>query len=592
MHARPILLKAVARPIASLLFGWPGLLVANAQAGGQAEEVAIRVNQIGYYSQGDKIAVVSGQQVGTWFFIKDVFTDSVVFTGKLDSAAYWPYSHEWARQANFSAFTTPGRYVVQVQGVSAPSASFAIGHHVLAELSKASAKAFYFNRASAALPAQFAEHWQRAAGHPDTRVLIHHSAATPARPAGTVVASSKGWYDAGDYNCYVVNSGITMHSLLSAYEHFASYFDTLNLHIPESQNHLPDLLDEAKWNLDWMLTMQDPNDGGVYHKKTTAAFCGAVMPQADTATRYLVAKSTAASFDFAAVMAMAYRVYHKFEPAFARRCLQAAKLAYAWGLANPAVYFKNPPGISTAEYGDRNTTDEREWAATELYISTNDDGYYAESFKPATEYGLPSWANVRTLGLLSLAYHKKRLTPLGSRDTSAVKEKIISFCSGVLAHKNNDPYGTCMGKNGNADFNWGGNSNALNYSVLSLMAYQLTGQHDYLSLAVSGADYVLGRNATGYCFVTGFGTRQVMHPHHRPSFADGVTAPVPGWLAGGPNTNAQQDCGAAAYPSSAYRAISYIDNWCSYSTNEVAINWNAPLVYVAGALQVLMAGKP
>ena len=149
-----------------------------------------------------------------------------------------------------------------------------------------------------------------------------------------------------------------------------------------------------------------------------------------------------------------------------------------------------------------------------------------------------------------------------------------------------------MGKNGNADFNWGGNSNALNYSVLSLMAYQLTGQHDYLSLAVSGADYVLGRNATGYCFVTGFGTRQVMHPHHRPSFADGVTAPVPGWLAGGPNTNAQQDCGAAAYPSSAYRAISYIDNWCSYSTNEVAINWNAPLVYVAGALQVLMAGKP
>lgn len=549
----------------------------------------IRVNQVGFYPGLEKIAIVEGNVSGPKFYVKSVDLSATYFTGTLGAGAAWPYSNEYVKVADFSTLQTPGQYVIEVEGVAEKSPPFSILPQVNNGIAKASIKGFYFNRASTAILPAFAGFWQRAAGHPDDKVLIHASAATAARPAGTVVSSTKGWYDAGDYNCYVVNSGITMHNLLSAYEHFPFYYDTLSLHIPESNNTIPDLLDEAKWNLDWMLTMQDPNDGGVYHKKTTAKFCGAVMPYADTATRYLVAKGSAATFDFAATMAMAYRVYKKYDPAFANQCLLAAQLAYKWGMANPNIYFKNPEGISTGEYGDGNTTDEKEWAATELYISTGNDAYYLQSFKNSETYGLPGWPNVRSLGLISLVHHRKQLSAIGKKDTLAMKMKLIALANKSKLYKPNDAYRTSMGTNGDGDFNWGGNSNALNYGMINISAYLLTGDIAHINLAISSIDYVLGRNATSYCFVTGFGTKKVMDPHHRPSYADAVADPVPGWLAGGPNTNAQNDCGAAKYPSSTYRAIAYLDNWCSYSTNEVAINWNGPLVFVSGALEAILA---
>lgn len=549
----------------------------------------IRVNQVGFYPGLEKIAIVEGNVSGPKFYVKSVDLSTIYFTGTLGAGAAWPYSNEYVKVADFSTLQTPGQYVIEVDGVAEKSPPFSILPQVNNGIAKASIKGFYFNRASTALLPAFAGVWQRAAGHPDDKVLIHASAATAARPAGTVVSSTKGWYDAGDYNCYVVNSGITMHNLLSAYEHFPSYYDKLSINIPESNNAIPDLLDEAKWNLDWMLTMQDPNDGGVYHKKTTAKFCGAVMPYADTAARYLVAKGSAATFDFAATMAMAYRVYKKYDPAFANQCLNAAQLAYKWGIANPNIYFKNPEGISTGEYGDGNTTDEKEWAATELYISTGNDAYYLQSFKNSETYGLPGWPNVRSLGLISLVHHRKQLTATGKNDTLAMKAKLIALANKSKLYKTKDAYRTSMGTNGNGDFNWGGNSNALNYGMINIAAYLLTGETEHLNLTISSLDYVLGRNATSYCFVTGFGTKKVMDPHHRPSYADAVTDPVPGWLAGGPNTNAQNDCGAAKYPSSTYRAIAYLDNWCSYSTNEVAINWNGPLVFVSGGIEAILA---
>src|SRR5205823_1604009 len=93
----------------------------------------------------------------------------------------------------------------------------------------------------------------------------------------------------------------------------------------------------------------------------------------------------------------------------------------------------------------------------------------------------------------------------------------------------------------------------------------------------------LGRNATGYAFVTGFGTRSPMFPHHRPSQSDSVAAPVPGLLVGGPNPGQQDRC--EGYPSR-LPARSYVDAVCSYASNEVAINWNAPLAYLAGAIDM------
>jgi|GEM_PF-795883 endoglucanase len=546
----------------------------------------IRLNQIGFYPNLDKIAIVAGNPAAGSFSIQSLDLSATFFTGTLGASATWSYSNETVRAADFSTFTTPGTYVLYVPGVGY-SPPFIINPDAFNILSKTVLKGYYYKRASTAITSQYGGVYARAEGHPDTGVQIHASAASPGRPAGTVVSSPKGWYDAGDYGSYVVNSGISTYTLLSSYEHFQSYYDTLPLNIPESGDGIPDILNEIKWNLDWMLTMQDPYDGGVYHKKTTLAFSPFEMPDADQAQRYLIGKATAATFDFAAVMAVAYRAYLPYDATYANQCLAAAKSAYTWGIANPGITFSNPSDVSTGEYGDGTLTDEKEWAATELYISTKDNSYYANSFKNTNSYGIPSWPTVNTLGIISLVHHRKNLTALGFADTTAIKNKLFAIANPIRTYKTtSSAYKTGMGTNGNADFIWGSNSVALNEGIICMSAYLATKDLTYLNTAISELDYILGRNATTYSLVSGLGSKPVMNPHDRISSSDGIVNPIPGWMAGGPNTDSRGDCGASAYPST-YKACSYVDNSCSYSTNEIAINWNAPLVFVGIGVQYI-----
>jgi endoglucanase len=111
----------------------------------------------------------------------------------------------------------------------------------------------------------------------------------------------------------------------------------------------------------------------------------------------------------------------------------------------------------------------------------------------------------------------------------------------------------------------------------------LTGDEKYLFGAEQMTDYIFGKNATGYCFLTGYGAKKVMFPHHRPSGADGIEDPVPGFVVGGPNRH-KQDRGQVEYTSD-FPAKSYMDLEASYASNEVCLNWNAPLVYVLGYIE-------
>lgn len=555
---------------------------------GWSQTTDIRLNQIGFYTNCSKIAVVKNAGAVS-FYIALPGSTTALFTGTLSAAATWTPSGESVRIADFSAFNTPGNYELVVTGLGR-SFPFAINPKVHLAVNKASIKAFYYQRASTALLATHAGTWARAAGHADNNVIILPSAAGPTRVAGNTFPSPKGWYDAGDYNKYIVNSGITTYTLLAAYEHYKAYYDTLNLNIPESGNSMPDLLDEIKWNLDWMLTVQDPADGGVYNKVTNANFDGMVMPNAATNPRYFCAKGTAATFDFAAVMAVASRVYQSYDPAFATQCLNASIAAYNWGIGNPNIAFNNPgasggyPAVSTGGYGDGNFTDEREWAASELYITTLNNTYYTNSFKNTNTYGIPGWPNVRTLGLMSLVHHRKNLIAVGFADTTNMKAKIVSLADPLRTNAQTTAYRVAMA---NGDFFWGSNAQAANQGMILLQAYNFTKDLTYFTSALSSLDYLNGRNGTTYSFVTGHGDKTPMHIHHRPTEADGITAPIPGFLAGGPNpSNQNDDCGAAMYPST-QRALSYLDDECSYSTNEIAINWNAPYVYLSGAIEAL-----
>jgi len=560
-------------------------------SGAQDAVERIRVNQIGYYPHGPKIAVIVEPPTTQFSVIRDT-TMEVVLTGMLSEPKVWPYSEERVALADFSELNASGTYRIQVEGIG-ESWPFEIRPFVHQRLAMACAKGFYYQRASMALEEKWAGPWKRNGGHPDTMVYIHPSAATIGRPAGSVIRSPRGWYDAGDYNKYIVNSGITMWTLLATYEHFPEYVKKLKLNIPESENNLPDLLDEVLWNLRWMLTMQDPDDGGVYHKLTSPNFCGFIMPDRDRDKRYVVQKSVTATLDFAAVMAQASRVFREFEetlPGLADSCLASAELAWEWALSNSNVYYiqselnrQFDPDIYTGEYGDRNATDEFRWAAMELYLTTGDPVYF-QTVNPLNQLtmGVPSWPNVSTCGIISLLTHPERLGP--EVNFTTLKTAYLQFANTLVNSWMNSAYGVVMGVS-QSDFVWGSNAVAANQALCLLVAYALTQDETYLHAALSNLDYCLGRNATGYSFVTGHGDKTPMHIHHRPSSADGVKDPVPGLIAGGPNPG-QQD--GVKYPSK-LPAKSYVDNEGSYASNEIAINWNAPLVYMTFAIEAFMS---
>lgn len=567
------------------------LLAAGLPARVQQPAAALHLNQVGFYPGAPKVAVVMGAAGGRFSLMAPGSTKPV-FTGELSAARYDSLAQQTVRVADFSACRAQGTFVVAVPGVGV-SYPFQIKPKVHEALVQAALKGFYYQRASTALPPAYAGAWARPAGHPDARVLVHASAATAQRPAGTVLASPRGWYDAGDYNKYVVNSGITLGTLLALYEDFPAYCGRLKSGIPESANALPDVLDESLWNLRWLLTMQDPADGGVYHKLTNAGFDGMVMPDACATPRYVVQKSTAATLDFAAVLAQASRVFRGFgrqAPGLADSCLRASTRAWAWARQHPAAYYRQEelnkqfqPAISTGAYGDEDVRDEWAWAATELYVTTQDEQYWdAGQVLAAGPLPVANWAQVRPLAYYTLLRFGSTLPAAGRRALPQVQQRVRALADGLRAGLATRAYGTVMGHRA-ADYSWGSSAEAANQGIALVQAYRLSGERPYLLAALTNLDYLLGRNATGYCFVTGSGHRAPQHPHHRPSEADGVPAPVPGLLVGGPNPGRQDGC---AYPSS-LPPLAYSDAVCSYASNEIAINWQAPLVYLAAALEAL-----
>ncbi len=526
----------------------------------------ILINQVAYQVDAPKYALL--RTPGTHYSVTAEDGKEII-AGKVEAPKYWALAGDTVSMIDLSRIKSEGIYTLHIDK-DAALRKFAVRQHPLSALSKTALKSFYWNRSGYAIEDLYGEKWTRAAGHPDTTILVHASAADEKRPEGTTLSMPGGWYDAGDYNKYIVNSSITCYTLLKAYEMAPEYHQNMQINIPESGADLPDILAETLYNLKWMLLMQDPNDGGVYHKLTTKNFEGFVMPDEATNQRYVVQKSTAAALDFAATMAMASRVYSQFEnyQSLSHQMLEQAKYAWQWALSNNNISYEQPKDISTGAYGDEHLEDEWFWAAAELYLSTKESLYKEVVVKYIPEVTTPAWGDVGTLGVISLITSKE------ASNFEDMQEAYVHYCRQLLNLQKQSPYLISMEK-----FEWGSNSTVANEAMLKLITYHLLQDKTYLQAAREDVNYLLGRNATGYCFVTGFGEVSPKHIHHRPSAADRVEDPVPGFLVGGPNTVVLNDCGDKVERSS-YPAKSYIDAECSYSTNEIAINWNAPLVFI------------
>ena len=563
---------------------------------GQQHSETIRLNQLGFYPEALKTAMITAAGDTRDFFILATHLRDTLYRGELSDTLHSKHSSLVTRKADFSSFAETGAFVLAVPGQGL-SPVFRIGDNLLSDVGKACLKGFYYQRSSVPLLFAHAGKWQRSAGHPDTEVQVHPSAASKERPAGTSVPSPGGWYDAGDYNKYIVNSGITMNTLLTAFAHYPTYFSTLETNIPESGNGAPDILDEAVYNLRWMLTMQDSTDGGVYHKCTNAAFDGMVLPGVGREPRYVVQKSTAAALDFAAVTAQAARVlapFGRYWPGLADSCRSAALKAWDWATRNPALIYDQDeinrrfdPDLSTGTYGDGSVQDEWLWAAAEMFRMTLDTKFLKRlKEQPAPAVTLPTWNNVGLLAFYSLLDLRGEVPEEYQEEWMRMRAAVVQLADAYLKYQSLSAFEVPMGQSA-GDFVWGSNANAANQGILLLFAHRITGKQAYLDAALANADYLLGRNATGYCFVTGFGSKSPMRPHHRQSVADGIAEPVPGLLVGGPNPFRQDGCTYAHTE----RETAYTDDDCSYASNEIAINWNAPAAFLFNALEALLRKK-
>ena len=532
----------------------------------------IRLNQVGYYPSSVKRAIVVNS-VSNTFELQDT-TGEKVFEGKLEIGGTWDKSGEQVKIADFSAFAKAGCFVLFVpdKGISF---RFLIKPGVYLEALKSALKSYYYQRCSMPLEAKYAGIYARAAGHPDTLCYFHPSTG---HNSGTK-PSPKGWYDAGDYNKYIVNTGVTLGMLFDLAELFPNAVPDGFTGIPESGNGVGDLLDELRYELDWVLTMQD-KDGGVFNKLTNLGFDAFEMPEKATEKRFFVGKSTTAALDFAANTAQASRVFKSTDKEYAQKLLSASESAFEWAVKHPAIVFENPKDVSTGAYGSKEFRDEFFWAASELYVSTGDKKFLAEAKKYQQPLKFPVGENwrqyLRNLGYFRLADDG---SPLSSSEKETYRKAITTEADTLIQKMSKIPYHIPVN-----DFQWGSNSDFLDASMLFCMAWKLSNDRKYFDAVIETTDYIFGKNATGYCFITGLGSKSPMHIHHRPSASDGIDQPVPGLLVGGPNSFLQ-DIGSGAKYASKAPAKCYSDMQSSYASNEVAINWNAPLVFVLGFLQ-------
>lgn len=524
------------------------------------EEASIIANQVGYKPDAVKVAVFRNFGSAKTFNVVNSLTGEVVYTGEI----YGEIFNEDAKEANaygdFSSVTEEGTYYITCEGCE-DSYPFEIKEDVYGELTDALVKMLYYQRCGC-------EVVDDDFGHPAC-----HTGDAIVLGSDETVDVSGGWHDAGDYGKYVTPGAKTVADILQAYRANPGLFSD-NTGINESGNGIPDILDEARYEIEWILKMQSGN-GGVYHKATTESFCGTIMPEEDTAQMYVTPISTLATADACAVYAMAYEFYKDIDPEFANKCLEASFKAWLFLEKNPDLIYVDPEEIGTGAYSDSNDAQERYFAAAALYSVTKDEKYADYILNNCDE------KSKKGIGTGSIGVHGSlillNMDGISENDEIYVlaMESVIKQADEFMSIANEHPYMLTAEK-----LHWGSNGTlAGNASILSL-AYKLTGNEAYNKAAYDTIDYLLGRNAVNTCFVTGFGTLYTDDPHHRPSRVIGKT--VPGMVAGGVNYSydGTGDLTAKAYLYGMPSAKCYFDVAGAYCLNEITIYWNSPFIFL------------
>ncbi|HZG82931.1 MAG TPA: glycoside hydrolase family 9 protein [Brevibacillus sp.] len=527
----------------------------------------IGINQAGYAPSAVKIAYTT-TAVGE-FSLVDLQANQAVFRGVPTISQKDRKSGKPVYQMDFSSFQRPGFYQLQLSN-GRGSVPFAISGQVYQSIYQTVMRSYELQRCGIALA--------------DPVSHVHHEAChlAPAQVIGEKGGErdvTGGWHDAGDYGKYTANAGMTTAQLLLAYELAPMTLKNTSLFLPRAEEEKsvahfdePDTLAVIRVELDWMRKMQR-EDGAVHHSVKTAEFPGMILPEEDRQTQYLYPVSTPDTAIFSAAMARAARVYHSYDEPYAQMLLDAAKKA--WAFLERSHELLVPETVQA--YRIKSDKQSRVWAAAELYFATGDVRYRSYVEQNLGELELrpkkltPSyWQNTSAMTVITLALHQQTDWEL----TEQMRQLLLHHADQVVNRINQTAYGTVLQAR---DYDWASTKTALGYGVHLAVAHQLEPKPAYVAAISRQLDWVLGANPLAQSFVTGIGMFSPVHPHHRYSAASGIL--VPGLLVGGPNTNANDN---VAPPNQG--AKSYIDDVRSFATNEYAIDYNAPLVVVAGFL--------
>lgn len=532
----------------------------------------IILNQIGYISNQTKTAVYAGSADS--FQIVNARNGKTMFSGLLKTTVYDKASGDTVSLIDFSSFNVCGKYCIKI-GLK-KSLPFVISDNPYSELKTGLLKGIYYNRCSA-IDRKFAGEYAHKACHTDLVALFEN----PSRR----IDVSGGWHDSGNYGKFSVCTSVTLGHLLYAYYLFPDSFME-GTGIPESGNGFPDILNECRVGLEWLLKMQ-ARDGGVYHKVVSAKPPESVMPEDDYTEQYVFSKSHQASACACAVFSLASRIFEDFDRSFSRKLNEAAINAWIWLMNNPNYEpFETPPTISlnaAGDFYDDNFNDELFWAVCELYETTGDE-LFAEKIKElCSKVDGAGFVNREVSGFGTIAY----LFGSQPRDNEVeqnLRLRLRIKADNLYGLSSKSGYGTAKSVD---DYVRGSNMYSMTDSITLIVAYKIFGCEEYLSTVCEQMNYILGKNPMGICYVTGFGSNCVKQPHHRPSEADDVEEPVPGLLVCGPSKLTQDDFTQWNIPEEASPAKCYYDISYSYTTNEPTIYNNSAAVFVAGYLDSL-----
>lgn len=579
---------------------------------------AIVTNQVGYFTKTAKKATwITEEKDKTEFSVLDS-NGKEVYTGKSEPMGTDKDSGDSVQILDFSDFNEDGRYTLKAG--DSVSREFTIGGtDKYSGMLYDSLNYFYQNRSAIDIESKYinsgdSDALARSAGHASDIARITTDWNDLNSNGGTQDVTG-GWYDAGDHGKYVVNGGISVWLMQNQYERAvkndteAAYADgTMN--IPENANNYPDLLDEARWEIEWLLKMivQDGEyENMAYHKvhdiKWTAL---GLAPADDKEERIIKPPTTAATLNLAAVCAQAARLWKDYDSAFAEKCLDAAEDAYEAAKEHSDMYAPLDQSIGGGAYGDNDVSDEFYWAACELFRTTGDDDYLSDMKKSEWYLNIPTaltkgetngvigsfdWGNTAVLGSLTLILDKDCIKGDSSKLESAVTEAADTYISLEQEQGYGQPYGQSKlsYEDDTVGYVWGSNSFVADNAIVIAAAYELTEDDKYMNGVISAVDYLLGRNPMDYSYVTSYGAHAVENPHHRYWCAQSVegfpSAPA-GVLVGGPNSGMQDPwvMGSGWVKGSIAPAKCYLDNVEAWSVNECTINWNAPLAWLTSFL--------